>query len=38
VIPNKLEDKGRFMNRLKPNKDEMESVARTIKSEIAKLS
>ena len=38
VIPNKLEDKGRFMERLKPGKGEMESVARTIKSEIAKLS
>jgi histidine triad (HIT) family protein len=37
VIPNKLEDKGRFMNRLKPSKGEMESVASTIRSEIAKL-
>jgi len=38
VIPNKLEDKGRFMNRLKPSRDEMEKVANAIKSEIAKFA
>ena len=37
VIPNKLEDKGKFMNRLKLNKEEMAKVADSIRSEIAKV-
>ncbi len=37
VIPNKMEDKGKFMNRLKLSGDEMAKVADSIKSEIAKI-
>ncbi len=37
IIPNKMEDKGKFMNRLKMSGDEMAEVAKAIKSEIAKI-
>ncbi len=37
VIPHKMEDKGKFMNRLKISGDEMAKVASAIKSEIAKI-
>lgn len=37
VIPNKLEDKGRFMNRMKPSEAEMAKVADSIKTEIGRL-
>ena len=37
VIPNKLEDKGRYMNRLTMEEGEMEKVARAIRAEIGRL-